>query len=67
MRLSLSRQGLYVLFRVGSVDRTRQPLGFVIKPASRMMFSEREGFFRGFRIGPLFLRTYHHIGGTKNG
>lgn len=57
--LSIGRDGLFVIFRLAPMDHTRQALGFVIKPASKMLFGERHGMWRGLRIGPLYLRTYH--------
>jgi hypothetical protein len=55
MGVSLSRDGLYVIFRYGT--DTHEPLGFVIKPRSRKLFSERYTQ-RGFDFGPLYFRTY---------
>lgn len=49
--------GLYVILR--RAGRGRDARGFVIKPVSRMLFSERHGGYRhAFRIGPLYVRTY---------
>jgi hypothetical protein len=56
MRVSFARGGLYVLFRYSTDDRGG--LGFVIKPKSERMFSERYDCWRGFCIGPLYFRTY---------
>lgn len=39
--LSLSRAGLFVIFRLASDDLSRQALGFVVKPAAKMLFGER--------------------------
>lgn len=56
MRASLSRDGLYVILRFAS---ERKPaLGFKVKLSSRMLFSERNGYRRGVRIGPLYLGSY---------
>lgn len=57
MIFKLSRDGLVFLWRVGTNDR--QPLGLRIKPASQMLFSERNGAWKwAVRIGPAYLRTY---------
>jgi hypothetical protein len=56
MRVGLSRSGFYVVFRLADGDR--QAVGFKIKPVSRMLFSERHGYRRGFRIGPLYFGLY---------
>lgn len=53
LRIDLDRRGLHVLLNPGSKGR-----GFVIKPVWRMIFSEREGYWRGFRIWPLYFRTF---------
>ena len=53
LQIDLSRRGVFVLVNPGSNGR-----GLVIKPARCMMWSEREGNWRGFRIGPLYFRTF---------
>ena len=59
MRVSLSRAGLYVALRLKKPGDYRDALGFVIKPASAMIFSERHGDYRhALRIGPIYARTY---------
>ncbi len=50
LRIDISRQGLYV--RIG------EGVGFVIKPAVRMWYSERYGGWRSRQIGRLYVRTY---------
>lgn len=58
MRVWLSSTGLYVIFR-WAVPGKREALGFVIKPRSAMVFSERAGLYRrAFALGPLYFRTY---------
>jgi hypothetical protein len=57
MRVYLSRDGLHVIFRMGDMNG-RTAIGFKVKPASRMVFSERYGFRRGVRIGPIWFGTY---------
>lgn len=59
MRASLSRMSLYVVLRLREPGDHRDALGFVIKPASAMVFSERHGGYRrALRIGPIYARTY---------
>lgn len=50
IRIDISWQGLYV--RIG------EGVGFVIKPAVRMWYSERYGGWRGRQIGRIYVRTY---------
>lgn len=54
--IHLTRLGLYVMFRRPTEHRAA--LGFIIKPASQMLYSERYGHRRGFKLGPLYFRTY---------
>lgn len=58
MKIALNRYGFYCLFRYGSLESEQSASGFVIKPWSRCLFSERNGGWRGFRVGPLYFRTY---------
>jgi hypothetical protein len=48
--------GLYLLLRRAS--NGKRPIGIVIKLRRDKMFSERYGGWRGFDIGPLYVRTY---------
>tara|TARA_R110002020_G_scaffold304890_2_gene520729 strand:+ start:1026 stop:1226 length:201 start_codon:yes stop_codon:yes gene_type:complete len=51
---SLGLDGLYFWVRIKG-----RPRGFIIKPASQMLFSERNGYHpRSAKIGPLYFRTY---------
>lgn len=66
-RISLDRYGLYVTLRF-AVSRHDEPkrdaIGFVVKPASKMLFSERRGSYRrALRLGPVYVRTH----GRKSG
>ena len=56
MKVALSRNGLFVILRYATQDRAA--LGFVIKPVTAMLFSERHGHRRGFTVGPLYFRTF---------
>lgn len=47
---------IYLLLRYAAPDKPA--LGLVIKPVSRMLFSERNGGWWGLRIGPVYVRTY---------
>jgi hypothetical protein len=53
LQIEVTTRGLYALINPGSRSR-----GFVIKPSWHMMFSERERYWRGLRIGPLYFRTF---------
>lgn len=55
LTIDASSRGLYVVWRFESASQGR---GFCIKPARCMMWSEREGRWRGFRLGPLYCRTF---------
>lgn len=50
LRIDISLGGLYVRFG--------EDVGFVIKPAVRMWYSERYGGWRGRQIGRFYVRTY---------
>jgi hypothetical protein len=59
MNVDISRRGLYVRF--GEYHEKmlgRTAIGFVVKPAGHMWFSERYGGWHGLQIGPLYVRTY---------
>ena len=56
MRIILDRCGLYVVFRFGTPER--RAIGFKIVWGRPLLFSEREGYARGFKIGPLWVGTY---------
>lgn len=57
MRISFHHGGMFVLFRHRKGDR--DALGFLFKPRSQMIFSERYGYYRrAFTLGPLYFRTY---------
>ena len=57
MRVSFDpSRGLYVILRHATDER--RAIGFKIKRASAMLFSERNGIARGFRLGPLYFGTY---------
>jgi len=57
MRVDLTKRGLFVVFRAGAAGR--DAIGFVVKPVSAMLFSDRHnGWKRSVKIGPLFVRTY---------
>ena len=53
--IHLSNHGLYVYWRLREGTYTR---GFIIKPKSQKLFSERYGYSysKGWDIGPLFVR-----------
>jgi hypothetical protein len=59
MRVFFDREGVYIILRWASADKMRCATGLVIKRASKMMFSERQGLYaRARRFGPLYIRTY---------
>jgi hypothetical protein len=53
--IHLTRDGLYVHFL--RPTETRRAVGFKIKWGT-LLFSEREGQARGFKIGPLYFGTF---------
>lgn len=59
MRILLNRSGLFVIFRLATLSR--QAIGFKIKPAGQMLFSERYGYVRGWKIGPIYVGTYKRL------
>lgn len=61
-RVNVHPDGLYVTLRF-AVSRHDQPrrdaVGFVIKRASRMLYTERNGGYRhALRLGPIYVRTF---------
>jgi hypothetical protein len=57
MQITISKRGAYFVYRAATP--WADAIGFVIKPASKMLFSERyHGYKRALRIGPVYCRTY---------
>ena len=61
MKIFMDRSGLYVIFC--HATPVRRAIGFKIKRASAMLFSERYGYCPGFRVGSVWFGTY----GNKRG
>jgi hypothetical protein len=56
MTIVLAERVLYIILRRANGDRL--PVGLVLKLKRDRMYSERAGRWRGWCVGPLYIRTY---------
>jgi len=60
MRVAFERGGIYIVFRFRRGDKSQ--LGLVIKwRRSKLRSSERDGLWRSWSLGPLYIRTHQRL------